>query len=271
MHFLVVGRGWTGKKVFNELLSRGNVVTFSSHEEAITTIQNNSFDWVVNCAGKTGFPNVDACEQDKRGTVEANAVFPALLADACEKKISTRLAHFSSGCIYMGDIHDVNAAPNYFGSIYSVSKGISDLYLGDKAQVYRIRMPFTGINESKNYLTKVYNYALNGKLIDAGENSLTDLNEAVTVACNLMESDESDGYYNLVNKGSVSMHELAEIMGIQPQWFTPEEFRAATAAGRSTCTIPAYEGMSQVKEALSDAIRNMDWHGVRQRYALANE
>lgn len=267
MHFLVVGRGWTGKKVFNELLRRGHVVTFCSHEEAITTINSNNFDWVVNCAGKTGTPNVDACELDKKGTIEANAIFPALLAEACEKKFYTRLAHFSSGCIYMGDIDDINAPPNYFGSIYSISKGVSDVYLGDKAQVYRIRMPFTGVNESKNYLTKVYNYAANAKLIDAGENSLTDLDEAVTVACNLMEENEPNGYYNLVNKGSVNMHELAEIMGINPQWFTPEEFKAATAAGRSTCTIPAHHDMSDVKDALYNAIRNMDW----QRYAIASE
>ena len=99
MHFLVVGRGWTGKKVFKELLRRGHVVTFCSHNDAIQTIENNKFDWVVNCAGKTGSPNVDACELDKQGTIEANAIFPALLADACEKTWGTRLAHFSSGCI----------------------------------------------------------------------------------------------------------------------------------------------------------------------------
>lgn len=256
MHFLVVGRGWTGKKVFKELLRRGHVVTFCSHEDAIDTIEKTNFDWVVNCAGKTGTPNVDACELDKQGTIDANAIFPALLANACGW--GTRLAHFSSGCIYMGDIDDVDAPPNYFGSIYSVSKGVSDVYLGDKAQVYRIRMPFTGVNESKNYLTKVYNYAKNGKLIDAGENSLTDLDEAVSVACNLMEEQEPNGYYNLVNKGSVNMHELADLMGIEnPQWYTPHEFKAATAAGRSTCTIPAYEGMSDVQDALRNAIASM--------------
>jgi hypothetical protein len=53
------------------------------------------------------------------------------------------------------------------------------------------------------------------------------------------------------------MHELADLMGIQPQWFTQEEFRAATAAGRSTCTIPAYEGMSNLKEALVRSIASM--------------
>jgi dTDP-4-dehydrorhamnose reductase len=256
MHFLVVGRGWTGKKVFNELIRRNHIVTLCSHTDAIDLLAINEFDWVVNCAGKTGSPNVDACELNKQETIEANAIFPALLADAVKGApgYMTRLAHFSSGCIYTGNIDAIDAAPNFFGSTYSISKGVSDVYLGDKAQVYRIRMPFTGVNEPKNYLTKVYNYAKNGKLIEAGLNSLTDLDEAVSVACSLMENHEPNGYYNLVNQGSINMHELAALMGIIPKWFTQEEFRAATVAARSTCTIPAFAGMSNLQDALKQAL-----------------
>lgn len=260
MHILVVGRGWAGKKMVKELMSRGHVVTITPHDKALYLLSTNKgfkpYDWVVNCAGVTGSPNVDACENDKENTIAGNVAFPILLEQACSKNL-IRLSHFSSGCIYMGDIEEVDAPPNYFGSIYSVSKGVSDLYLGDKAQVYRVRMPFTGKNEAKNYLTKVYNYAKNGKLIDAGQNSLTDLDEAIRVAANLMEEDKPNGYYNLVNKGSINMHELAEMMGVNAEWYTPEEFKAATAAGRSTCTIPAYEEMSDLKEALENAISKM--------------
>jgi len=264
MAILVVGRGWTGNKVFNELVNRGHVTALCSHDAAIAAVENNKFSWVINCAGVTGSPNVDACEKDKSGTIHGNAIFPILLHQACEKKF-TKMAHFSSGCIYQGEITDVEADPNYFGSIYSVSKGVSDVYLRDKALVFRIRMPFTGKNEPKNYLFKVLNYAKNAKLIDAGENSLTDLDEAVSVACDLVETN-AFGPYNLVNQGSVNMHELAELMGINPQWFTPEEFKAVTAAARSTCTIPAYEAMSDVTVALSKAIKTMDW----DRYAIGS-
>jgi len=258
LKLLVVGRGWTGKKVFNELVRRDHVVTYCSHHSAISEIRNNKYDWVVNCAGVTGSPNVDACELDKEGTVQGNAVFPILLREACfESRIN--MAHFSSGCIYQGEISDVNADPNYFGSIYSVSKGVSDLHLKDKALVFRIRMPFTGKNESKNYLYKVKNYAENAKLYDAGENSLTDLDEAVKVACNLIE-ENALGPYNLVNRGSLNMHEVADIMGLTPSWFTEEEFKFATAAGRSTCVIPAYEEMSDVETAVRLAVEKMKNH-----------
>lgn len=255
MAILVVGRGWTGTKVFNELVQRGHVTAMCSHDAAISAIENNSWSWVVNCAGVTGFPNVDACENNKAETVYGNAVFPILLHEACEKN-GAKMAHFSSGCIYQGEIGSVDAEPNYFGSIYSISKGVSDLHLKDKSLVFRIRMPFTGVNESKNYLSKVDNYAKNAKLIDSGENSLTDLDEAVKVACDLIEGN-AFGPFNLVNKGSVNMHELAELMGITPEWFTAEEFKASTAAGRSTCTIPAYDAMSDVNVSLKKAIQSM--------------
>jgi len=258
MAILVVGRGWTGNKVFNELVVRGHVTALCSHEAAISAIENNHWSWVVNCAGVTGSPNVDACENDRSGTIHGNAIFPVLLHQACENS-GAKLAHFSSGCIYQGDITDEMTDPNYFGSIYSISKGISDVYLRDKALVFRIRMPFTDVDEPKNYLTKVYNYAKNGKLVDFGENSLTDLNEAVGVACDLIEG-QAFGAFNLVNKGSLNMHELAELMSINPEWYSHEEFAAVTKAGRSTCTIPAYEGMRDVTLAVSNAIKSINWN-----------
>jgi dTDP-4-dehydrorhamnose reductase len=253
MKILVVGRGWTGKKMFNELIARDHVVTFCTHKDAIEEIINTNYDWVVNCAGMTGSPNVDACELDKAGTVEANAVFPIKLYEACQENYNTKLAHFSSGCIYQGEITDVNADPNYFGSIYSVSKGVSDLYLKDKALVFRIRMPFTGVFEKKNYLCKVRHYAKNAKLINSGLNSLTDLDEAVSVACDLIEDGEF-GPVNLVNSGSIDMQKLVEIIGLENvSWFTAEEFKEVTIASRSTCTIPAHPKMRPLQTALEHA------------------
>jgi dTDP-4-dehydrorhamnose reductase len=276
MNILIVGRGWTGRKMMEELIRRDHIVTMCSHKLAIEELDKHrhSYDWVINCAGMTGSPNVDACELDREGTTYANAIFPAFLYKAAviykaavknedsEFGLNrlfwgTRFAHFSSGCIYQGEINHVYDDPNYFGSIYSVTKGVSDLYLKDRALVFRIRMPFTGVDEKKNYLTKVINYAKNGKLIDSGLNSLTDLDEAVRVACDLIEKNET-GPVNLVNDGSVTMHELVEMLGLENvSWFTEEEFKAATLASRSTCTIPSHPAMRPVREALEEAIRKL--------------
>lgn len=259
MNILVIGRGWTGKKVYNECLNRGHSAKILSHNisEIRYDMARNEYDYVINCAGVTGYPNVDACESDKANTLEGNAIFPIRLSELC-KEYNVRMMHFSSGCIYQGNVDDIYAPPNYFGSIYSISKGISDSYLLSKAVVLRIRMPFTGKDEQKNYLSKVYKYAANGRLIDGGQNSLTDLDEAVRVSVDLVETGAINGPYNLVNQGSVNMHELADMMGIEnPNWFTPEEFRAATVADRSTCVIRASTLMRPVKDALKDAIESM--------------
>lgn len=261
---LVVGHGWTGKKVFAELQQRGVNTAIVSHDEIfdpcygteyykILKYNIDTIDWIVNCAGVTGYPNVDACEDNKQQTLEGNAIFPISLYNYCEK-IGCRLAHFSSGCIYTGNIDTVDAEPNFFGSIYSISKGISDTYLKDKAVVFRIRMPFTNIDEPKNYLTKVKNYAKNAKLFDSGLNSLSDHDEAIRVACDLILENADDGAYNLVNQGSITMRQLADLMNINPSWFTDAEFAGATKAARSTCVIPAYEKMKPLDQALKSAL-----------------
>lgn len=259
MKILIVGRGWTGDKVFAELTKRGHSVKQASHYAARDQILETNlpkFDWVVNCAGVTGFPNVDACESDPMATLEGNAKFPIALYRLCNTH-GIRFAHWSSGCIYQGAVNSVDADPNFFGSIYSVSKGVSDAYLKDKALVFRIRMPFTGKKENKNYLAKVKNYAILAKLIDAGVNSLSDHDEAVSVSCDLIEEGAPHGAYNLINSGNIDMHELADMMGLNPQWFTAEEFAAVTTAARSTCTIPDCGRMRPLREALADAIARM--------------
>jgi dTDP-4-dehydrorhamnose reductase len=255
MHYLIVGRGWTGNKMFNELVNRGHIVTLTPHHEAKQTILNGYYDCVINCAGVTGTPNVDACEDDKQHTIAGNAIFPAILFDAC-KENGIKFAHFSSGCIYEGTITSEYADPNFFGSIYSISKGVSDTYLRDEALVFRIRMPFTGLNEPKNYLYKVKNYSKFAKLYDAGNNSLTDLDEAVRVACDLIEDDEY-GPVNLVNNGHLNMHEVAEILGLNAEWYTEEEFVSVTKAKRSTCVIPAHPAMSNLRSAIESAAEKM--------------
>lgn len=251
---MVVGRGWTGKKAAAEMEKRGHIVDLVSHRKAFNA-GVGEYDWIVNCAGVTGFPNVDACEDNKFETIKGNVALPMCLQRFADG-VGAKFAHFSSGCIYQGQIDDVWAEPNFYGSTYSVSKGVSDSYLKHLALVFRIRMPFTGANEPKNYLTKVLNYAKNGKLVDSGYNSLTDHDEAVVVACNLIEQNAS-GPYNLVNEGYINMHELAEMLEVQPEWFTPEEFAAATACGRSTCTIPTQGLMRPIREALTEAIQKL--------------
>jgi dTDP-4-dehydrorhamnose reductase len=252
MNILVVGRGWVGRKVFDQLVIRGHVVTFCPHYKAELVIQQNNYDWVINCSGITGSPNVDACEKMKRETMEANGIFPLRLMELCDS-VDTGFAHFSSGCIYEGEINDVYADPNFFGSAYSISKGVSDLLLKDRCLLFRVRLPFEGTNNPKNLLQKLYNYSKSGKLMEGGLNSITDIDEAVEHAIDLIGKDAS-GPYNLVNWDPITSHEIAEMMELKCDWYTDDEFKTVTAARRSNCVIPAYERMSPVKIALAKRI-----------------
>lgn len=253
MNILVVGRGWVGRKMFDQLINNGHTVTLCPHYKAEEVLlADRKFDWVVNCAGVTGVPNVDACEKNKIETMNGNAIFPVKLFELC-KSLGIKFAHFSSGCIYEGDIDDSYADPNFFGSTYSVSKGVSDLLLKDNCLVFRVRLPFSGENDKKNLLYKLYQYAKNQKLVDGGLNSITDIDEAVEHAVDLIERDAC-GPYNLVNWDPITTHEIAEMMGLQCEWWSDEEFKTVTTARRSNCVIPAYDRMSPVKIALAKRI-----------------
>jgi dTDP-4-dehydrorhamnose reductase len=253
MNILVVGRGWVGRKMFDQLVIEGHTVTLCPHHKVEDLLLNHRFfDWVVNCAGLTGYPNVDACEDVKQDTMEGNAIFPIKLQEICESA-GMRFAHFSSGCIYEGNIDDRYADPNFFGSTYSLSKGVSDLLLKDKCLLFRVRLPFDGSHNPKNLLQKLYNYAKSSKLVEGGLNSITDIDEAVGHAVNLIEQD-AEGPFNLVNWDPITTHEIADMMELNCDWWTTEEFKQVTTARRSNCVIPAYERMSPVKVALTRRI-----------------
>lgn len=255
MKVLVVGRGWTGNKVFAELRSRDIDAKLVSHDESLREVNSLFYHWVVNCAGVTGSPNVDACELNPYDTMNGNVTFPVMLHRETVKNHS-RFMHWSSGCIYQGDINSVDAAPNFSGSIYSISKGVSDAYLKDKAVVIRIRMPFSSIMEPKNLITKVASYAANGKLYNAGQNSMTDHDEAVRVSVDLLQENVNDGPYNLVNPGSMDMNQIVQLMNLRKvNWYTKEEFIARTSCERSTCVIPANSRMRTLEEAFREAVR----------------
>jgi len=253
MNILIIGRGWVGKKMFAELHKRGHSTDITSHEYEGLVDEFRNYDWIVNCAGMTGYPNVDACEKQKYETIKANAHYPVSLYKETVKA-GVKFAHFSSGCVYQGSIKDVYAEPNYFGSVYSISKAVSDSYLSrENCLMFRVRMPFTDSHEPKNLLSKLTNYAKSGKLIEGGPNSITDLDEAVTIASNLIEENKL-GVYNLVNEGSVTTHQLADMLDLFPEWYTPEEFKSVTSASRSNCTIPCNSGMRNVFVALQEKI-----------------
>lgn len=172
-------------------------------------------DVVINCAGKTGRPNVDWCEDHKEETFHANVAGPLILAEECIRR-NIYLVHISSGCIYAGDgggdgFRETDP-PNFAGSFYSRTKAWSDQMLSEIAThgagilLLRIRMPFDGTTNDRNLLMKLRKYS---RVLDVA-NSLTYLPDFVAAAKTLIEK-KKNGIYNVVNPGPVSPYRMMQL------------------------------------------------------------
>eukprot|EP00166_Cyanidium_caldarium_P000453 ctg_1175.g369 len=106
--YLIVGKtGWIANMVAALLKERGESYAFASFrleqreacERELDTVRPQR---VLNCAGVTGRPNVDWCEDHKRETIRSNVVGVLTLADCCAER-GIHLTNFATGCIYHYD------------------------------------------------------------------------------------------------------------------------------------------------------------------------
>jgi dTDP-4-dehydrorhamnose reductase len=232
--------------------------------------------FVINAAGFTGKPNVDACEDHKTQCLLANTVLPGIIAEVCQK-LDLPWGHLSSGCIYTGCRADGGGfresdPPNFSFrqnncSFYSGCKALGEEVLGDdpRCYVWRIRLPFNHLDHPRNYLSKLLQYE---RLLDAC-NSLSDIDEVVA-ACHACWTGRLEyGIYHLTNRGSVTTRQIVELMrrhrvtNQRFQFFASEEefLRVAVRTPRSNCVLDNSKALaaglhlSPVDEALDRALR----------------
>lgn len=285
MIYLLGGSGYVGQAYQKLLSSKGlpfkNVVRAElDYTNTITltrALEVDKPDFLINAAGYTGKPNVDACENDKANCLFGNAILPARIAKACEAT-ETPWGHVSSGCIYTGARDDGSEfteedAPNFTFrqnncSFYSGTKALGEEILSDARNcfIWRLRIPFDENESPRNYLTKLMRYQ---KLLQA-ENSISQLHEFVASTFACWEKQIPYGTYNVTNPGYVSTSEVVEIIlesGIcqkEYEFFCDEaEFMGKAAkTPRSNCIMSsaklAGEGieMTPVKDALKSALKN---------------
>lgn len=233
-------------------------------------------EFLINAAGYTGKPNVDACENDKAATLFGNAVLPGIIQTACERT-GTPWGHVSSGCIYTGRRADgegfaENDTPNFsfrsgYCSFYSGTKALGEEVLADARDLYvwRLRIPFDEVDGPRNYLTKLMRYE---RLLEA-ENSISQLDEFVAATFACWQRRVPFGVYNVTNPGVVTTREVAAMIqqsGVcdkKFQFFDDEaEFmQKAAKTPRSNCVMDASKlagvgiQMTEVHEAIEQALR----------------
>ena len=113
MILLLGGSGYVGQ-AYQRLFKQRNVDFLNlKRSEAdyanLDTLRNllaqHKPTFLINAAGYTGKPNVDACEIHKTECLFGNAILPGIIQTACEEK-SVPWGHVSSGCIFTGTRSD---------------------------------------------------------------------------------------------------------------------------------------------------------------------
>jgi len=243
-----------------------------------TFLASNQTKFLINCAGFTGKPNVDACESAKYECLQGNAVLPGIIREVCED-LKIPWGHISSGCIYSGRRDDGKGwteedEPNFSFrsppcSFYSGTKALGEEVLegAENCFVWRLRIPFDHEPRPRNYLQKLLNYE---NLLEA-ENSVSHLEEFCQKCIECFTKDVEPGIYNMTNPGSITTSQVTEWMleeGLTDKKFnffdSEEEFMTKAAiAPRSNCVLDTTKAekagiaMRPVEEAMIDSIRKM--------------
>jgi dTDP-4-dehydrorhamnose reductase len=281
MILLLGASGYVGNTFQNYLISRGiefKTVSLSAakgrkYEILEDAIQSVGPDFLVNCAGYTGKPNVDASEKNKHLCLEANTWLVGVIGELCQK-YNLPWGHVSSGCIFTGRRADglgftEEDAPNFSFrhnncSFYSGTKALSEEILADYPNHYlwRLRIPYNEVASPRNYLAKIANY---DSLIDV-ENSISQLDEFVRACWLSWEKRIPFGTYNITNPGTVTTREVAEMIdkaGLPHKdwsYFKDEaEFlEQAALTPRANCVMDSSKIMN-CGIPLTDVHESLDW------------
>lgn len=280
MKILILGKGYIGNylakanKNHNIIHISKSDVNYEDPDNLVkflhkeTNYPKADFDWIINCSGYTGRPNVEGCEKDKENCYHYNVTVPLFITKVANR-FRIPIIHIGSGCIYTGYSKEYTEddLPNFgadsqFSSFYSKTKdAFEKLSEHLERYIFRIRIPFNGIPEPKNYLYKLLNY---NNLISQ-QNSITNVDDLVNFVYKFIEKKRLLGIYNVTNKGSIDAQTVTEMLkenGLEnPNWKFVSVEDANFKVGRSNCKLDTSKiedlglGLPTVKESIEKAIK----------------
>ena len=290
MKILILGKGYIGNylvaankehdviHIGKSDLDYSDVNTFRTFLHRSTIYPKPKIDWIINCSGYTGRPNVEGCETDKENCYHYNVTVPLYLTRIANQ-MHIPIIHIGSGCIYDGYGREYNeddfpnfGADSQFSSFYSKTKDAFErLSQHMERYVFRIRIPFNGIPEPKNYLWKLLNY---NNLISQ-ENSITNVDDLVNFVYKFIKIKKpsnaphssciTNGIYNVTNKGSVDAKTVTEMLkenGLENRnWKFVSIADVNFKVGRSNCILNTSKieklglGLPSIKDSLERAIK----------------
>lgn len=277
MILLLGATGYVGQQFARQLQARQHpfvalsraTLDYTKFDPLLKFLRDRKPELVINCAGYTGKPNVDACEDHKADTLAGNTLFAQTLAHACSAA-GIPWGHVSSGCIFAGArvvqsgisriVKDLTTpdmrqllvedraafhgfteedVPNFSfrdgpTSFYSGTKALAEEAIAGVGQGYlwRLRIPFDHRDNARNYLSKVQRYT---KVYD-NVNSVSHLGDFARACVELWERRAPFGTYNVTNPGFVTTREVITLIEriLKPKrrfefWGSDEEFYRTAA------------------------------------------
>lgn len=272
MIILLGASGYIGQAFATEMQKRNrpfksvsrSQMDYSKFDALLRFLRDTKPTFLINAAGYTGKPNVDACEVARADTLQGNTLLPQTIAQACAAA-GVPWGHVSSGCIFSGakilengqtrverdmshpelkKLAETNPAaihgftetdePNFSFrqspcSFYSGTKALGEEAIAGVGQSYiwRLRIPFDQFDNSRNYLSKVQRYS---KVYD-NVNSISHRADFVQACLDLWESRAAFGIYNITNPGFVTTRQVVKCIEkiLKPArkfefWENDEEF-----------------------------------------------
>merc|ERR1719285_345288 len=230
---LILGhRGWIGGMICTILEQHGieyykSEVRMEMRESLCDELERLCPTHVFNCAGVTGRPNVDWCEDNKEKTIKANVIGCLTLVDCCYDR-NIHVTNLATGCIFHYDrdrpMHTwdpdgkrwVNGGqftedclPNFNGSWYSKTKGYVDQILKDSypnVLTLRLRMPISDDLSPRNFITKISKYA---RVVNI-PNSMSVLYDLLPLMISMGRAKKT-GIYNFTNPGVISHNQVLDL------------------------------------------------------------
>ena len=262
MVFLLGASGYIGQALAGQLSSRKipfrslsrKVLDYADFRALLAALRKEKPSFVINAAGFTGKPNVDACENQRGETVVGNVTLAQTVAQACDVA-GVMLGFVSSGCIYTGAkvrrecgtwaVEDrlteplisellekrsdrvagfnEEDEPNFHFahnncSFYSGTKALAEEVMKGFPDFYvwRLRIPFDEFDGPRNYLSKVQRYAK----VYQNWNSISHRGDFAAACLDAWLQKVPGGVYNVVNPGYVSTREVVGKVRerIKPGW-----------------------------------------------------
>lgn len=225
-------------------LSRKDL-NYTRFDTLLGYLQKERPSFLINAAGYTGVPNVDACETARADTLAGNTLFPQTVAHACAAA-RVPWGHVSSGCIYTGAkiaregrvqvekdllvpevqrwigqhpeaVHGFTETdpPNFSFrappcSFYSGTKALAEEAITGIGQCYlwRLRIPFDQFDNPRNYLTKIQRYAK----VYNNVNSLSHRGDFARACLDLWQRRAPFGIYNVTNPGHIDTRQVVQMI-----------------------------------------------------------